>query len=388
MVMRIAFNATALLSPLTGIGQYSRQLADGLVSRGDIEAGFFYGAAWSDRVRTEPFAGARHVLPWLRSHLPFAYALRRLLQGGQFSRHATSARFDLYHEPNILPLPFDGPTVITVHDLSWIRYPEAHPVERVRALNRYFPAGLDRASRVLTDSAFVKQELVDLFGLPSEKINVIPLGVESLFCPLPAAQTQEILRRWGLVHGDYFLAVGTLEPRKNLQMALNAYMRLPDDLRQRFPLVLAGMTGWNTSELEQQIDAMSRTAEIRQLGYLPRADLAKVIAGATALIFPSIYEGFGLPPLEAMACGVPVIASNSASLPEVVGETGVLLDPQDVDGMTQAMIWMASTPTDRQRLGQQALERSKRFSWFACVEETVAAYRQVLSSSRKESGPF
>lgn len=384
--MRVAFNATSLLSPLTGIGQYSRELAGGLISQPDIDADFFYGAAWSRRVRSAPLPGAGRILPWLRSHIPFSYGLRRMVQTARFTRHATPARFDLYHEPNILPLPFAGPTVITVHDLSWIRHPQAHPVERVRAMNRYFPAGLARASRVLTDSAFVKQELVDLFRFPSKMITVVPLGVEPLFRPLSAAQTQEVLQRLKLVHGQYFLAVGTLEPRKNLGLALDAYLRLPADLRRRFPLVLAGMKGWNGTALEQRLDALSRTDELRLPGYLPRGDLAAVIAGATTLVFPSLYEGFGLPLLEAMACGVPVISSNASSMPEVVGDTGVLLDPRDVVGMTQSMARMASDQADRSRLADLALERSKRFTWAACVEGTVDAYRLALDAVIQSPG--
>lgn len=380
--MRVAFNATSLLAPLTGIGQYSRQLATGLANHADIDPSFFYGAAWSHWVRPQSLPSAGRILPWLRSNVPFAYGLRRILQNHQFARHATPGKFDLYHEPGILPLAFDGPTVVTVHDLSWIRHPEAHPVERVRAMNRYFPAGLARTQRVLTDSAFVKRELVDLCGFPAEKISVVPLGVESLFRPLMASETTDVLQPRDLTHGHYFLAVGTLEPRKNLGIALDAYADLPNAIRQKFPLVLAGMKGWDNHQLEHRIGAMARAGEVRLLGYLPRADLAKVIAGATTLVFPSLYEGFGLPLLEAMACGVPVVSSNTASMPEVVGDTGVLLDPHDVAGMREAMLWMASAPAERQLLGGMARERSRQFTWPACVEGTISAYRQVLAKSR------
>jgi len=377
--MKVAFNATSLLSPLTGIGQYSRHLAIGLDGRADIEALYFYGAIWSQRVRPTPMPGASRIFPWLRSNLPFSYAMRRALQCTQFTRQTASAHFDLYHEPNILPLPFDGPTILTVHDLSWIRHPEAHPAERVRAMNKYFPPGLERAARVLTDSDFVRRELMSVFAVPTERINVVPLGVEPLFRPCSAAQTLGVLQALGLNHGHYFLAVGTMEPRKNLEVALNAYSRLPREIRKHFPLVLAGMKGWNSAELDRRISTMTRNGEVRLLGYLPRPDLAIVIAGSTTLVFPSLYEGFGLPPLEAMACGVPVISSNAASMPEVIGETGVLLDPQDTDGMTQAMANLAGAPEERRRLGLLALERSKLFTWETCVDATVDAYYQTLN---------
>lgn len=379
--MRVAFNATSLLSPLTGIGQYSRQLALGLVSHDNIDADFFYGAVWSKQVRGAPLPGPAGLVPWLRSHIPFSYELRRLVQNNRFAQYAQKQAFDLYHEPNILPLPFCGPTVITVHDLSWIRYPQAHPIERVRAMDKHFKPGLERASLILTDSEFVKRELMDVFGVKPERIRPVHLGVEALFHPRPADETRTVLQAHGLVHGQYLLAVGTLEPRKNLQVALRAFVQLTPALRKRFPLVLVGMKGWHTSALEQQIAPLVAAGEIRQLGYLPREDLATIIAGATTLIYPSIYEGFGLPPLEAMACGVPVITSNVSSIPEVVGDTGLMLDPQNVNGFAEAMRLVITTPELRAAMATKALSRSHQFNWASCVSETVDAYKWVLNKS-------
>jgi glycosyltransferase involved in cell wall biosynthesis len=379
--MRIAFNATALLSPLTGIGQYCQRLAGGLLGHADIDAEFFYGAIWSNELRAAPPAAVSSALPWLRKHIPGSYSLRRIVQNQRFSAHAKPARFDLYHEPNILPLPFDGPTVVTVHDLSWIRYPEAHPVERVRAMNKHFEPGLRRASLVLTDSEFVKQELMDVFRVSPERIQPILLGVEDQFRPRSARETQNGLQRYQLEHGQYVLAVGTLGPRKNLALALRAFMQLPSNVRTRHPLVLVGMKGWHTSDLERQIEPLVQAGQVRQLGYLPREDLATVTAGAATLIYPSVYEGFGLPPLEAMACGVPVIASNVSSIPEVVGDSGVLIDPQDVDGLAKAIEALLASPEGRAAWAEKALARSRQFSWNKCVEETVGAYRRVLSKS-------
>lgn len=379
--MRVAFNATSLLSPLTGIGQYSQQLALGLMSRSDINADFFYGAVWSKQVRSAPLAGSAGMVPWLRSRIPFSYELRRLVQNNRFAQHVQKHAFDIYHEPNILPLPFQGPTVITVHDLSWIRYPQTHPVERVRAMNKYFKPGLDRASLILTDSEFVKSELIDVFGVEPDRICPVLLGVEALFQPRSANETRAVLQPYGLMHGQYLLAVGTLEPRKNLAVALRAFMQLSPLLRKRFPLVLVGMNGWHTSALAQQIAPLVAAGEIRQLGYLPRETLAKIIAGATALIYPSIYEGFGLPPLEAMACGVPVIASNMSSIPEVVGDTGIMVNPQDVDSLAKGMEMLTTAPDVRDGMSRKALARSAQFTWASCVSQTIDAYRLVLSRS-------
>jgi glycosyltransferase involved in cell wall biosynthesis len=139
------------------------------------------------------------------------------------------------------------------------------------------------------------------------------------------------------------------------------------------------MTGWHTSDLEQTLAPLIRAGEVRQLGYLPRKDLVNVIAGATALVYPSVYEGFGLPPLEAMACGVPVIASNVSSIPEVVGSTGILVNPQDETQLMQAMLTVTQAPEIRDALAAQALARSRTFSWTRCARETVDVYRAAVA---------
>ena len=181
--MRIALNATALLSPLTGIGQYSRHLAMGLAACEDIDAEFFYGAFWSKEVRTAPLPTAASLLPWIRNNVPFSYALRRVVQNHRFASHTQRKRFDIYHEPNILPLPFDGLTAVTVHDLSWIRFPQMHPPERVRAMDKYFESGLRRASLILTDSEFVKHELMDVFGVRPELHCACAFGGGAIVSP-------------------------------------------------------------------------------------------------------------------------------------------------------------------------------------------------------------
>jgi alpha-1,3-rhamnosyl/mannosyltransferase len=265
-----------------------------------------------------------------------------------------------------------------VHDLSWIRFPHTHPIERVRAMDTYFEKGLRRAALVLTDSVFVKNELMEVFGIGAERIRPIMLGVESLFRPQTADETLPVLQKLALTHGEYLLAVGTLEPRKNLKVVLRAFAQLPAAFRKRHPLVLVGMKGWHTSEFEAQIAPLVQAGEVRELGYLPREDLATVIAGATTLIYPSIYEGFGLPPLEAMACGVPVITSNVSSIPEVVGDAGIMLAPHDVDGIADAIRLVAEDADVRRDLAVKALLRSAEFTWGKCAEQTVEAYRDAL----------
>lgn len=233
---------------------------------------------------------------------------------------------------------------------------------------------------IITDSSAIKDEIVEMFGVADNRIKSIPLGVESLFRPLTLEESMPVLHQHGLSYQKYILAVGTLEPRKNLSSALLAYMQLPADIRKHYPLVLVGMKGWHTSSLEKQMAPLVEAGEIRQLGYLEREDLAAIIAGALTLVYPSIYEGFGLPPLEAMTCGVPVIASNVSSLPEVVGDSGLLVNPHDIDDIAKAMETMITAPDIRAASAQKALIRSAEFSWDSCVAQTVNIYRQVESS--------
>ena len=375
--MKIAFNATPLLSPLTGIGHYTHQLATGLLARPDVELDFFYATGWSKEIRNKPIKNMVTFKSLFKRLIPNSYITSRYLQQSSFNRDLKSKSVTLYHEPNFLPFKFKGPTILTAHDLSWIRFPETHPAERVAMMNRYFEPGLRRADSIITVSEFGKSELIDVFGISPERIKTIPLGVERSFHPRSVENTQSVLTRHDLTHGQYILSVGTLEPRKNLQTTLRAYMQLPASIRKRFPLILVGMKGWHTSELEKQIAPLIRAGEIRQMGYLTRGDLAIIMSGALTLVFPSIYEGFGLPPLEAMSCGVPVIASNVSSLPEVVRDTGILIDPHDDDALTTSIERLISAPEIRQDLSKKARARSLLFTWENCVEQTVEVYRHV-----------
>ena len=163
--MKVALNATALLSPLTGIGQYTYQLAKGLQTVPGLELDLFYGSGWSKEVRNQPVPSIATIKTLVKKSVPYSYSIKRFLEQVMFTRGMQSNRADIYHEPNFLAFKFNGPSVITVHDLSWIRFPHTHPVERVRAMNTYFEPGLRRAALILTDSEFVKRELMDCFSV-------------------------------------------------------------------------------------------------------------------------------------------------------------------------------------------------------------------------------
>lgn len=379
--MKVAFNGTALLSPWAGVGQYTGQLAAELLRSGQVEPEFFYGFGWSTSVRSAPIPGAGRWFPLLRRWVPHSYALRRAIQNRLFERHTRGDRFTLYHEPNFLPLDFDGPTVVTVHDLSWIRFPETHPPERVKALERHFEPGLARAGRVITDSEYVRNELIRSFNLPPERVRSIPLAASPIFAPVQASVAAPRLAAHGLRPGEYFLSVGTLEPRKNLLRVVQAYRNLPGSMQARVPLVLVGNSGWNAGPLAESLEPLAASGRVRRLGYLPTEDLAIITASALALVYPSLYEGFGLPPLEAMQCGVPPIVSATSAMSEVTGDAALHVDPTDPDAIAQAMRRLAEDGVLRQRMGDSGRSRAATFSWRKCATETIEVYRDLVRSA-------
>jgi glycosyltransferase involved in cell wall biosynthesis len=383
--MRVAYNARALSGPLTGVGQYTYQLALRLAAMQGLDLFLFYGSRFERKVEAvSGRAGLNRmkVRQLGRRFVPFAYDVVRAWRQLAFARGLRSERIELYHEPNTLALDVDAPLVLTVHDLSWIRHPETHPAERVRAMNKYFEPGLRRATVVLTDSEFVKREIVEVFGVAPDRVRAIPIGMDPIFHPLPDAELQRALETHGLRPRGYLLNVGTLEPRKNLERTVRAYTLLPQALRKHFPLVLVGASGWRTQGIESIIAPLVARGEVKVLGYLAREELAAVMAGAAAMAYPSLYEGFGLPPLEAMGCGVPVIASATSSLPEVVGDAGLQVDPLDVDAIANAMRTMLEDAALRSRLSALSIERAARFTWEACAAQTFKAYQDALATSR------
>jgi len=192
------------------------------------------------------------------------------------------------------------------------------------------------------------------------------------------ADTKSSLDQFNLTYRQYFLLLGTLEPRKNISTVLEAFLNLPRAVRQQCPLVIVGMRGWHTSELEKKLASLVKVGEVRVLGYLSDLDLRYILAGAMALLYPSIYEGFGLPPLEAMACGIPVIASNVSAIPEVVADAGILVDPYAPEQFSNAMMTIIDSPTIRSSYASKSLSRSRMFGWDKCAIETYRVYNEVL----------
>lgn len=380
MPLKVGINATALLSPRTGIGQYIYHLGLEFLECGEIDPYFFYAEHWGTELRSGPLANISEIKAFINRFMPWPHIISRFLMQIKFSDGLSKHPVDVYHEPNYLAYKFSGPSVVTVHDASWVRHPETHPAERLNAISRYFPRSLEASSAILTDSEFVKGEIVELFGVSPEKIYPVLLGVSLEFNPRSPEECNAFLANHQLAFGQYVLSVGTLEPRKNIPALIDAYSMLPANLQRRFPLVLVGMRGWLTSGLEARMKPLVDRGVIKPLGYVPDAAMPLIYSGAAAFVFPSVYEGFGLPPLEAMACGVPVISSQTSSLPEVVGDAGILVDPQDVDAIADSLRRVLEDRAFAEELAQKGIQRAAGFSWKRTTAETIDVYRQALAA--------
>jgi len=291
----------------------------------------------------------------------------------------------LIHEPDVLfipahVLPVFHPrrSIVTVHDLGYLHYPEAHTSHARRYLDWSTRWNAHRATAVLADSEATRSDLIRFYDAAPQKIHVVYLGRDArLNRVTDLSRLDEIRARYGLV-GRYLLYVGTLQPRKNLERVVQAFERicgLPDlaDLQ----LVLAGKQGWLYETLFRQVAHAGLQGRVIFPGYVADADLGALLSGAEAFVFPSLYEGFGIPVLEAGGCGVPVITSNTSSLPEVAGDAALLVDPLDVDAIADAMYRLVTDASLRAELARRGLENVKRFSWEKCARETLAVLESV-----------
>jgi glycosyltransferase involved in cell wall biosynthesis len=378
-LVRVIFNVDAISAPLTGIGRYALELAQGLARHADIDELRLYSAVrWVDDPADA--LSSNRIFASLRKNLPFktrALETYSKLRDVLFRAHTRRMQDFLLHTPNYILMPFDGPTVTTVHDLSAFNFPETHPAERVRFLERHLPRTLERADRVLTDSQFIADEIHATLGVPREKLRVVALGVDQNYHPRSGEALAEALARHELVEGTYLLVVATQEPRKNLVRLANAYSGLPASVRERHPLVIVGARGWLSSELERALAPLEASGTSRRLGYVSEADLPLIYAGARAFAFPSLYEGFGLPVLEAMASGIPVLTSNVSSLPEICDGIALCVDPLDVDALRNGLARLLEDGEWRHQSAASGLQHAAEYPWSRCVDETVAVYREL-----------
>ena len=391
--MKIGIDYTSAATQGAGIGRYTRELMRALLA---LPSDNFYSFFYASRKRVDeskiqnpkseiqrlPFHDKWLMRVWQRLRIPIPVEL-------------IVGKVDLFHSPDFtLPPTLPGvPTLLTVHDLSFIRDPgSAWPSLRA-FLNQAVPRSVKRATHVLADSQATKDDLIELFGTPSEKISVLYSGVDARFTPVrDQTEIDRVCAKYQLPR-PFILSVGTLQPRKNYTRLIEAFAKAvkhpstPLRSAQDAPtaqskdagwhLVITGGTGWLTEPIFEQVKRSGLEGRVHFPGFVDDADLPALYSAADLFAYVSLYEGFGLPLLEAMACGTPVIGSNTSSLPEVIGEAGLQVDPREVDGIAHAIQQMIDRPELREKSIELGLARAKLFTWDKAARQLLTIYDQV-----------
>ena len=367
--MILGFDATTLVGRLSGVGYYTARLMEGLA--GDAGQGIVTRlVVFSNRevplgahngnvaVHERGRFGVRSV--WMQFVLP--WILREV-------------RPDIVHFTNYLaPLACPVPYVVSIHDMTMSLLPGYHTAKKRLLTSTLVPRVARGAHLVLAPSESTRRDVMRLLGLPPERVRVVPYAPGPEFSPRPP-DPQRLASGYGL-SGPYFLYVGTVEPRKNLARTLRAFATLAQALPEhRF--VLAGQQGWNSEDVLREVQASA--GRVLQLGYVKEEDLPLMYAHATALVDPSLYEGFGLPVVEAMACGTPVITSRGSSLEEIGGDAVVLVDPRDEHALAEAMQAVATDAALAASLRARGLQAARRFDWGRTARATAESYRDALA---------
>jgi glycosyltransferase involved in cell wall biosynthesis len=370
---RVGIDYTAAVQQRAGIGRYVRELVAALL-RQDVPVDYRFFAASPTPLPDLPFPVKR--LPfhdrwlmriWHRARAPLPVEL-------------ITGPIDLYHSPDFTLPPTLPRTrkLLTVHDLSFVRDPDS-AAESLRAfLATVVPRSVARADHVLADSQATKEDLIDLWKTPAEKVTVLYCGVDPRFRPVTAPTAHAAIReRYGLGEGPFILSVSTIQPRKNYRRLIQAFA----PLAERHPglnLVIGGGKGWGYDEILTEPERLGIVGRVLFPGFIEDSDLPALYSAATALAYPSLYEGFGLPVLEAMACGTPVISSDRSSLPEVTGDAGLQVDPLDVEAWTAGLTKLVEDSALRERLVARGLEQARHFNWDRAAGELLSIYRGLL----------
>ena len=379
--MRIGIDVTAALTQGGGIGRYTRELIHALVAVDQSNHYHFFSAkAPASLPVPQPLPEAENVsctpAPlderwlyrlWYRLRLPLP------VQG-------VTGPLDLFHSPDFVLPPVNGriPTLLTVHDLSFVHYPHVFPERLVSYLNQVVPWSIRRATHILADSEATRQDLLGIWQVPDEKVTVLYSGVHERFQPVEdVGMVAAVRQKYRLQNFPYILSVGTLQPRKNYQMLIRAFAPLADKLPHH--LVISGGKGWLYDEMLAEVERQGLTGRVHFIGFVDDADLPTLYGAADLFVFPSLYEGFGLPLLEAMGCGTAVLTSNSSSLPEVAGNAAPQLSPTDQPAWTEAIYHLLSHEDLRQQYVQKGREQARRFSWQQSAMQLLNIYQQLLA---------
>lgn len=376
-LMRICFGTTVLEAGkrsggIDGIGRYTEELGTALMGRGRVRIlPFEYGAGMTDSLTEDRICAGRFG----------TQALWSAASGDGFFRmqDAIAGRVDLVHAPDhFVPRLKGVPVVATIMDAIPLAHPEWVSYRFKRLKNALWAKSVNWANHIVTISEYSKTQIAQWFRFPEDRIRVVPLGVDDAwFDSLADVEVERVVERYGLPP-RYFVFVGTLQPRKNLARVIRAHQSLAASMRTEMPLVVVGRAGW---ECDQEVGLLNKRDEaLRWLQYVPQVDLYGIVKCASALVYPSLSEGFGLPLLEAFAAGVPVVSSNTTSIPEVAGDAALLVNPESVVDIAEAMASMATDFAMVNRLIAAGRERATGFTWDKTAECTELVYAEALQA--------
>jgi glycosyltransferase involved in cell wall biosynthesis len=372
--LKLILSVEALSSNLTGIGRYTWELAQRLPHKVQLnDVRFYRNGSWIDNPRSLLNAAAPQSALTPNSPRPRFKLPRPVRDWGM----RFACRGSVFHGPNFFLPACADKGVITVHDLSVFKFPETHPIERIKQFERDFARSVAQAAHVITDSKTTRAEVMAFTGLPDSRVTAVALGVSDVFKPVSDEDAAEPLQKYSLTPGAYALCVCTLEPRKKVAQLLAAWRLLPGRLRSMHPLVLIGGNGWLSQALQDEVSQAEAQGWVKRLGYVPEQDLPLLYAGAALFVYPSTYEGFGLPPVEAMACGVPVVVSDQSCLPEVTQGAALTVNPDDTEAFCAVL--EKGLTDDAWRTSASAAGRAvaASYTWGRCVDQTVAVYQQM-----------
>jgi len=370
--MRIGIDARIAYYTRAGIGQYTWRLIEALAAL-DHADDFHVFKHRKDQTRFASQANFQHHAVWTPSHNRFEiYLLGLEMLGSRLD-------LDILHSTDFIPpqwKPRGCKSVITIHDLAFLHYP--HFLTKASA--RYYGQiedAVKRADHIIAVSNSTRRDIVNLLGVDEQKITVIYEAPNPVYLPMDRSHAlAQVQARYALPN-DFILFVSTIEPRKNVQGLLRAFRRLLDDYKLDVSLVLAGSKGWLSQEAYDLVNELKLNKQCLFLGPVEEKDLVFLYNAARCLAYPSFYEGFGLPPLEAMACGTPAVVANVSSLPEVVGDAALLVAPNDVEELTVALWRLLTDDQVWTELQQKGFKRAERFSWARAARETLDVYRSI-----------
>jgi len=368
---KVLIDGVALLSPLTGIGRYTYEVAHRLKDDTNSEYNYFYGYFSKNLLGGDESSNLKKVKSIIKELSLVKRVFRKILK---LSSRLFTPQYDLYWQPNFIPNEgIKAEKIVTsVHDFSFILYREFHPKERIEHFDNHFFQNLERSNMIITGSNYSKEEILERTEFKKEQVKVIYHGIDhNLFKIYQEPKVDFELPR------KYILSVGSIEPRKNLIGLLKAYALLEDKLKAEYKLVLVGFKGWENREIMKIIKENEKS--IFYLGFITDEELAKVYNLASLFVFPSFYEGFGLPPLEAMACGTPVISSNSSSLPEVGGDAVVYCDPNNSSDIKEKISIVLNDKNLQKEMIDKGLQQAKKFSWEKSAKEHTRVFKEVLN---------